>query len=158
MILYVIEPEVAGGIGENSVFENLEASQNEKEIPIISHLHYEFSGWLGDDILESTPCFIVTERLAKNIINNDLKGFKLTNVEISTNEEYNDINSNKILPSFRRLIPLGKIKIEDGKFNDWTGDDFNLSEKNYLVVTKKALLVIEDFNFNHCDITTLTEF
>lgn len=50
----MIEPEVAGSLGkekklDNSVFP-----------PHIKKLHYEFDGRLGDDILESFPCYIVT--------------------------------------------------------------------------------------------------
>lgn len=58
MNLHLLEPEVAGGLGENSTFN----SKGEVEF-----LHYEFQGWLGDELLESTPCFIVTESMAHSI-------------------------------------------------------------------------------------------
>lgn len=51
---YVVEPEVAGGFGINTVFTRTEGK------PMVVHkLHYEFDGWLGDSLLETTPCYIV---------------------------------------------------------------------------------------------------
>ena len=57
MEYYLIEPEVAGGIGEHSVIDRSSGKM------VVRKLHYEFDGWLGDELLESTPCFIVSERL-----------------------------------------------------------------------------------------------
>ena len=54
MKLFVIEPEVAGEIGERTIYENYDAITTKGERPIISHLHFVFMGWLGDDILEVT--------------------------------------------------------------------------------------------------------
>ena len=57
MKYYMIEPEVAGEIGENTIYDNYDEIINQKKKPIISHLHYIFDGWLGDELLEVTPCF-----------------------------------------------------------------------------------------------------
>ena len=54
---YFIEPEVAGGWGGNTI------ADTSVHPPKISKLHYQFDGWLGDDLLESFPCFIVSESL-----------------------------------------------------------------------------------------------
>ncbi|MDQ0418968.1 hypothetical protein J2Z48_003192 [Croceifilum oryzae] len=65
MKLYCLEPEVAGGIGENTVF-SMETFPNGQQK--VSHLHYEFVGWLGDALLETCLCFIVTASLASLIV------------------------------------------------------------------------------------------
>ena len=62
-----IEPEVAGGLGNETIIDK------NYHPPIVKKLHYEFNGWLGDDILESFPCFIVSERLKNEIIKKNLK-------------------------------------------------------------------------------------
>lgn len=49
-----LEPEVAGGIGPNS-----ELHCDDGKL-VVTRLNYEFDGWLGDALLETTPCFIVT--------------------------------------------------------------------------------------------------
>lgn len=42
MKLFVIEPEVAGEIGERTIYENYDAITTKGERPIISHLHFVF--------------------------------------------------------------------------------------------------------------------
>ena len=42
MKLFVIEPEVAGEIGERTIYENYDAIKTKGERPIISHLHFVF--------------------------------------------------------------------------------------------------------------------
>ena len=83
MKLFVIEPEVAGEIGERTIYENYDAITTKGERPIISHLHFVFMGWLGDDILEVTPCFLISEKLKQAIEKSELKGYKFQNIEIS---------------------------------------------------------------------------
>ena len=54
---YTLRAEVAGGLGPQSV---LDSSTNP---PVVSVLHYDFVSWLGDDIVASFPCSIVTSVL-----------------------------------------------------------------------------------------------
>lgn len=55
MKFFLVEPEVAGGLGKYTIMDR------NTHPPIVSKLHYQFDGWLGDVLLESFPCFIVTE-------------------------------------------------------------------------------------------------
>src|SRR5437870_3724604 len=61
MAFYYVEPEVAGRLGPNSVLDTT------VHPPVVSRLEYEFSDWLGDGIVETFPCYIVTEDLAGKI-------------------------------------------------------------------------------------------
>lgn len=133
MMLFKLEPEVAGGMGKNTMI--LDSN-------VIAHLHYEFSGWLGDEILETTPCFIITYTLMNSIKRKGLMGVKFDKVEISTTDEFKELYPNKKLPQFMRLIPEGTVHISENKINNWSGDDFCLSQNNYLVVSESALLVL----------------
>lgn len=148
MKLYLLEPEVAGGIGSNSIiiYEN----QKMKEV---KHLHYEFEGWLGDDLLTSSPCFIVTQALANDLLKSDLSGCKFEEVEISTSETFRELYPNRELPKFKRIIPEGVVEVEKDKVIKWSGNDFCLRNAIDLFLTQKALTVLESYNLNNCDIT-----
>lgn len=157
MKLYLLEPEVAGGFGENTVVSNLENVRAKRERPIVTHLHYEFSGWLGDEILETTPCFIITESLAASIHRNGLKGYTFADVETSVTEEFEELYPGKTLPKFRRLVPQGTVEVSGNQFKSWSGDDFCLSQKSILVTSEKALAILKKHQVDHCDITELDE-
>jgi hypothetical protein len=147
MKLILLEPEVAGELGVNTKF-----NQNNG----VEYLHYEFHGWLGDDLLESSPCFIVTSLLASSIIDAKLTGYKLEDIEVSVTEEFEEFYPNKKLPSFKRLIPFGNVTIDNDRLLSWSGDDICISNKSYLVVSEKALKVISKHSLNYCDMTILS--
>jgi len=103
--LFLLEPEVAGGIGENTIFSQ-NNSEGKREI---LYLHYEFEGWLGDELLETTPCFIITEKLMNSILQSNLNGFEIEDVEVSVTEEFCEWHPDLALPKFHRLIPSGRV-------------------------------------------------
>ena len=47
MSQYLIEPEVPGSLGENTL------ANFDLHPPIIEKLHFQFDGWLSDDLLTS---------------------------------------------------------------------------------------------------------
>jgi hypothetical protein len=55
MEYFQIAPEVAGGWGRNTVMDR------SIHPPHVTKLHFEFDGWLGDVLLESFPCYIITK-------------------------------------------------------------------------------------------------
>ena len=89
-----IEPEVAGGFGTETV---LNANVHP---PVVERLHYEFQGWLGDDLLESFPCFIVTEQLANEISFQKLTGIFFDDVKITTSELFSELYPEKSFLNF----------------------------------------------------------
>jgi hypothetical protein len=58
MNYFVLEPEVAGGFGAHTAMDPT------KRPPRVFRFHYEFEGWLGDEILETVACFISTKAVA----------------------------------------------------------------------------------------------
>ena len=52
---YVVEP---GGCQADGV-RTQSSTRHPGRVAAVHKLHYEFEGWLGDELLESTPCFIV---------------------------------------------------------------------------------------------------
>ena len=83
MKYFYIEPEVAGGWGKNTVFDRTPGRPT-----VVHKLHYEFDGWLGDELLESTPCFIVSERMAREMKKMHLTGVNFDDVEVTTSEHF----------------------------------------------------------------------
>ena len=154
-MLYVIEPEVAGELGEETSYQNFENVRLKGERPIVNKLHYHFTGWLGDELLEATPCFIVTEALATSIEKNHLSGYRFEEVLISLSDEFKEIYPNRKLPKFKRLVPTGTVYVESGNYKEWSGEDICISQKSYLVVTDKALAVLKAHKIANCDITEI---
>lgn len=132
---YYIEPEVAGGLGERTI---LDTSYHP---PKIEKLEYRFDAWLGDDILETFPCHIVTIELAKAIRENSLTGISFLDVKISKSdfflEEYPDLK----LPEFQWLLIYGTAGT----------DDFGLSKDYRLVISDLALSILKKFKINHAE-------
>lgn len=129
----IIEPEVAGGFGANT-------KMNTKvHPPIVETLDYEFDGWLGDDFLETFPCFIVSEKLKNQLISEKLTGIKFDNVIISKSD-----NFEKLLPKIE-LPNFFWMKV-DGKPNK---DDFFIGADFRLVISENAYGVLKLFCIKH---------
>jgi len=135
----LIEAEVAGALGEKTELDNSEFP------PLVKRLNYEFDGWLGDDILESFPCYIMTERLKKAIENEKLSGIIFDDVLISKSESFLDLYQDKELPTFF----WAKINGKDYQ------DDFFITEQNGLAISDKAFLLLQKFNIDQVDFEDL---
>ncbi len=89
-----IEPEVAGDLGPRTVLDK------STQPPIVLKLHYELNAWLGDDLLTSHPCFIVTGRLRTALQKDGGTGFHFDDVEVSTTETFDELYPGRKLPVF----------------------------------------------------------
>ncbi|MCW3071231.1 MAG: hypothetical protein JWO44_1121 [Bacteroidetes bacterium] len=132
---YIFEPEVAGNITKSDFLDK------DTMPPQINTLRYTFDGWLGDDILESILVFVVSERLKKSIEKENLTGIAFNDVEILISEQFNELYPNKKLPEFYWLKITGIAK----------KDDFGCADKR-LIVSQKALSLLEGFNIEHADV------
>jgi hypothetical protein len=134
---FLILPEVAGGLGKNSEMSR------DTHPPVVLRLHYEFDVWLGDDLLESFPCFIATRRLAESIAEHRLTGVSYGEVEVSRSGEFEDLYPNRVLPEFVWLRISGRA----GE------DDFGTDAMARLVVSEQVLELLKTVNFNHGNVT-----
>lgn len=92
-----LEPEVAGELGAGSM---LDLSVHP---PRVSKLEYIIKGWLGDDLLETFPCYIVTTPLAQSLVAAQLSGLHLDNISIVISDEFRELYPNRRIPDFRWL-------------------------------------------------------
>ncbi len=136
MRYWQLEPEIAGELGEGTVMDTSVHPQ------IVSMLVYEFSGWLGDCLLESFPAFIITQEAAGEPSEWGATGAVFDEVKIVLGDVFQELYPDRSLPSFFWLKPTGTA----GK------DDFGLSEGHELVVSDGALDILKGCTLNHCDI------
>jgi hypothetical protein len=134
MKYYTIEPEVAGGWGKNTVFDRIPGKGT-----FVHKLHYEFDGWLGDELVESSACYVVTERMVREIERAGLTGARFDEAEVTTSEQFRDIYPNRQLPKFVWLRAMGK----PGQ------DDFVLGTDLRLMVSERALELLKRVGISH---------
>lgn len=135
----LIEPEVAGGLGEKTQINNSYFP------PLIEKLHYEFDGWLENDILESFPSYIVTESLKIGIEKDMLTGILFDDVLISKSDTFSELYPNKDLPTFFWAKINGEAFV----------DDFFITEKNGLAISERAYSLLKKFKIDQADIENL---
>lgn len=140
MPFFVLGPEVAGGLGEHTVMDTSQSP------PIIARLHYEFEGWLGDELLETYPCFIVTDKLGWKLEQAGLSGFQIREAEISRSPTFEDLYPGTDLPRFLWLDVNG----EPGK------DDVAQGPQGRLIVSERALDLLRSSQLSYCSVDPLS--
>jgi len=136
---FILKPEVAGGFGEGTTMIDPSARP-----PLFSRFHYRFDGWLGDELLTTVACFIVTKNLGETLRAGDLSGFSIGDVKVTKSSEYERRTKEAPLPPFVWLKIEGKP----------AQDDFGLAahRKFRLVVSENALNALQRHSLNHCEI------
>lgn len=129
-------PEVAGELGERTIMNTT------VHPPEVKHLHHVFNGWLGDDLLECFPCFIVTVSLAESITSATLTGVALDDVETSVSSEFEEMYPGRLLPKFRWLKVVGGSP----------DDDFMLDPECRLEVSDRCLGVLRRLRMDHATV------
>ena len=140
MRCFYLEPEVAGGFGEGTILDR------SVHPPVVQKLHYKFDGWLGDVLLETFPCFIMTAAAADELKSQNIRGVEFDNVEISTSKEFDELFPNLQLPEFVWLKPNG---IAD------QNDDVSVARDGRLIVSEKALKWLRELGIGHAIITSV---
>lgn len=137
MKYFYIQPEVAGGLGENTIMDRSEHP------PVVSRLHYEFDGWGGDVLLRSFPCYIITEGAKRKLQSLDSTGIKFDKVEVTTSELFHELFPDRQLPKFVWLQIVGK----PGQ------DDFGIADNHKLVVSERALEALKELGISNAVVT-----
>ena len=137
MRYFYIEPEVAGGLGKNTVMNR------SVHPPVISKLHYELDGWLGDVLLESFPSFIVTEEAERRLRELGATGALFDEVEVTTTDQFKELYPNRQLPRFLWLKVDGKA----GR------DDLGTAQEWRLVVSERVLELLKGLGISNASVT-----
>ena len=136
MKYYVLDPEVAGGLGERT---SMDSSVHP---PIVTRLHYEIDGWLGDDLVQSFPCYLVTNGLRERLATIQPTGVSFAPADVSASEDFKSMHPSAPLPK------LVWIKIHGVPARD----DFGLTADARLVVSDRVLSVLNAGRIEHCDV------
>ena len=139
MKYFVLEPEVAGGLGPGTVMDR------STHPPKVERLHYEIQGWLGDVLLESFPCFIVTRDAADEMKKVGLSGARFEGAKITLSPEFMELDAGRVVPEFVRLMPQGEIGT----------DDICVMKDGRIVVSDRALHVLEKMGIKNCHIAKI---
>lgn len=139
MKYYCIFPEVAGGMGKRTVIDRTGPQM------AVRKLHYEFSGWDGDFLLKTSPCFIVARQLADSLRDGRVSGVEFDFVEISKNSQFRIFCEDRDLPQFEWMKVIGELGV----------DDIVITEFGRLTVSEKALDVFRSFPLNNCEVYEL---
>jgi hypothetical protein len=123
---FYVEPEVAGGLGGNTEMDR------SVRPPAVTRLHYVLDGWLGDVLLETYPCFIVTEKARQGLEEAGVSGVDFDDVEVTTSDQFRDLHPSWQLPKFYWLKISGKT----------TQDDFRTAPEGRMIVSERALEVL----------------
>jgi hypothetical protein len=173
MSFFVLEPEVAGGLGETTILDNT------THPPLVATLEYAFDTWLGDDLLEAFPCYIVTERLRNALDNSGFTGFGFDDVTITASDFFQETvaypYTSSTLPKFYWLKVGGQAGEDDFGIHNTLrpripirakvsitpkGKKVNIRRRAYieaqwvghyrLVVSERALGLLRSFQLEHC--------
>ena len=132
-MFYKLEPEEAGHL-------DLETDIDTSVRPPVVHaLHYVFDGWLGDDLISSFPCFIVTRRLQKLLESASASGCRFCPVQVSRSEQFEELHPGRELPGFSRILADGIARRDDFATSS-TGGALIVSERILQVMLKGARL------------------
>jgi hypothetical protein len=135
---YKLEPEVAGHLGDDTVMDS------SVHPPIVDTLHYEFDGWLGDELLTAFPCFVVTKHMQQLIEGVQASGCRFGPVKISRSELFEELHPERQLPKFTWLIVTGTAKKDDFGTTPTGGG---------LIVSERALMAMKRGTLDDCRIS-----
>lgn len=124
-----VEPEVSGSLGDGT---DLDSSVHP---PAVNRLEFRFDGWLGDCLVESFPCFVLTESAKVAVETSKLSGVIFDDLVVSRSDQFNELYPGKELPAFF----WAKVTGIAGR------DDFGLAQDFRLVLSERALKVLEGF-------------
>ncbi len=132
-MFYYVEPEVAGCIGPRS------ETRRQADALVVTLLNYEFDGWLGDALLESFPCFIVTDAAREALEVTGLRGITFADVEVTQSPTFAELHPTLELPTFRWMIVHATAR----------QDDFGIAADNRLIVSERALGTLKAAGIDH---------
>ncbi|MBQ0926659.1 hypothetical protein [Saccharopolyspora endophytica] len=139
MTHHKLTPDVPGEIGDDT---ELDRSVHP---PRVLHLAYVIDNWLGDDLLEAYPAFMVTDHLRGLLEGSGLSGYEIRQADVTIEEEARDT-----------LPMIGRTEFPEFLWLHVTGkpghDDFGLTAKGDLVVSDRALEVLRQGHIDRCDI------
>lgn len=143
MVFYMIQPAVDGSLGSLAEFEP--GFPNRKLLTF----HIELEDWQGNDLVNTSPGFAATRRLADSLSRSGLTGFQLKDMYLSVSVEGTDAlrRNNSQIPDLVWLDIVGEYGVADFFLNHDVPE---------LIVSERALEFLHGFDLSGADIVTVT--
>jgi hypothetical protein len=136
MKYFILDPEVAGSLGFKTAMDTT------VHPPTVASLHFVVDAWLGDDIVQSFPCYLVTEELKTRLKSIKPSGLTFAFAEITASDNFEELNHGRKLPE------LSWMKVTGAPGSD----DVGLTADARLVVSERVLAEMKRLKFDHCDV------
>ena len=138
MTYFNIKPEVPAGFGEKTVFNDSIGQED------VSKVHLVFDGWLGDDLLTTSPIFYVTEKLAIALKGEKFSGLlKIESIEFNKSENFEEFYPDRVLPNFF-VLRINGVPLKD--------DIGIATEESGLMISDSVYEFLKDFNLKFAKI------
>lgn len=136
MNYHILDPEVAGTLGPRTKMDTT------IHPPVVRTLHFEVDAWLGDDIVQSFPCYLVSLGLKAKLEKLKPTGVVFASAEVTASDNFEELKHGRNLPNLSWM----KIKGVPGI------DDLGLTTGARLVVSDRVLREMKLLNFDHCEV------
>lgn len=137
---WAIEPEVAGQLGPRTEMDR------STHPPVVKSLHFVLSGWLGDALLETFPCYLATQEAIEKLAEAGLSGWADADVAFEIDEQLLGREPNLHVPTFRWFQITGELGL----------DDFAIGADLRLVVSARALDVLRRLGIANAELEPVT--
>jgi hypothetical protein len=134
-----LEPQVAGELGEAT---QLDPSEHPPRVVAVEYL---LDGPQPDDLIESFPVFLASDRLVSRLRASSLTGFTLHPARVLPSREYREIYAHAEHPAYEWLCITGGGEREDA----WLDADFRLC------VSDRFMAEMRRFDLSRCNVTLL---
>jgi hypothetical protein len=111
---YLIEPEVAGGWGDEFEID--------RSTGTVTRVHYEVADWLGDCIVTSDPVYLVLRDTGKHMTEAGFTGFTLDEALVTACDQHHIFNPDGVLPDLVWLKVHGEPGVDDLGFANKDAD------------------------------------
>ncbi len=149
MAFYFLEPEVPGGLGEGTEWDRTTDPYE------VVKLHYEMQGWMGDELITSSPVYMVGEQVAKALQQANLSGFTLAPMTLSFSDQFRSRYAAADVPGFVWLKLGDRPMLDDfGRCSRASGATTPkpVRLKTSLLVSGRALDVLKQFRIEQCEV------
>jgi hypothetical protein len=136
MKYFILDPEVAGSLGPRSVVNTT------VHPPTVTKLHFVVDAWLGDDIVQSFPCYLVTEELKSRLKAITPSGLEFASAEITPADNFEELNRGRKLPKLSWMKVIGSPG----------SDDLGLTSDARLVVSERILGEMRHLQIDRCEV------
>ena len=134
---YFIKPQSASQLGNKTVYDKSVVPWG------IEKLHVIFDVWSNDDILKNSPCYFISKKLHNGILDSELSGIEIgEQIQIDKSDTFQSLYPNKKIGEFYLVHITGSPMVSD----------FGILSPNKLIISEKALKLLNGYIMNDCEI------